>query len=593
MSILSKIKSVANKVVSSAKSYVTGGNKTATAMNFPVTSAPVIKNTQVQKDLQVKMSPGTAQTAYQKYNTNPVYNTPAKVVTPTAIYKGGGSSVSGGQVADSYSTSDPRNASVSSLSRSGGVSIPMVSTTSSPVYSSPAVVSPSIGVSDLSTPPSQINLPSAPSASLSVPSAASNMVNVGGTVGENGLVTPAVIEPTQTTENDRLTKMMEDAIGNLEAPQKTDFGREKALETSGYNQALKEANDLSNQITSINADTEAKKLSLIGQGRGIPEVLIGGQQAKLDREAAIRTMPLTAQYKAAVGLVDAAKEIVNNFVADERAYQSSLQQWQNNVYTAVYNYASKQQQNLLDQQKELRTRQYALEDNFLGEKRKIMNNAIDQGKGYLLPRMTNAKNYAELDSVASELGASNKTILENLQIQNQILDNKKLQAEISAADPVTIAKGKQSEMASIMSLTDSILTDSHLSNVVGIKTPGAWFGGFFGSAWGSPTGKVLNEINQLKSTLSLEARAKLKGSGAISDFEAKTLERSTNAFGTNLSNADAVAALKSIKGVTATAAGLAVPVKITNSKTGQSQIITANRNGINNAVSQGYLVEYQ
>jgi hypothetical protein len=303
-------------------------------------------------------------------------------------------------------------------------------------------------------------------------------------------------------------------------------------------------------------------------------------------------MPLTAQYKAAVGLVDAAKEIVNNFVADERAYQSSLQQWQNNVYQATYQYASAEQKIAIDKQKAITDRQYELEDNFLQDQTDYFKMTLETGQKEVGSQIMKATTREELAAAVGRIQGNDNT-LKNLQIQNQVLENQKLQAEISAADPVNVAAGKQSEIASIMSLTDSILNDDYLSNVVGIKTPGAWFGGFFGSAWGSPTGKVLNEINQLKSTLSLEARAKLKGSGAISDFEAKTLERSTNAFGTNLSNADAVAALKSIKGVAATAAGLAVPVKITNSQTGKSQIITANRNGINNAVSQGYLVEYQ
>lgn len=45
-----------------------------------------------------------------------------------------------------------------------------------------------------------------------------------------------------------------------------------------------------------------------------------------------------------------------------------------------------------------------------------------------------------------------------------------------------------------------------------------------------------NYYNQLKGLLSLENRAKLKGSGAISDFESKTLDRAASALGTNLSN---------------------------------------------------------
>lgn len=44
-----------------------------------------------------------------------------------------------------------------------------------------------------------------------------------------------------------------------------------------------------------------------------------------------------------------------------------------------------------------------------------------------------------------------------------------------------------------------------------------------------------NYFNQLKGMLSLENRSKMKGSGAISDFEAKTLDRAASALGQNLS----------------------------------------------------------
>lgn len=53
---------------------------------------------------------------------------------------------------------------------------------------------------------------------------------------------------------------------------------------------------------------------------------------------------------------------------------------------------------------------------------------------------------------------------------------------------------------------------------------------------GSQAAQALNDWNTLKSMLSLESRTKLKGSGAISDFEAKVLERaSTLGLDQNLS----------------------------------------------------------
>lgn len=49
---------------------------------------------------------------------------------------------------------------------------------------------------------------------------------------------------------------------------------------------------------------------------------------------------------------------------------------------------------------------------------------------------------------------------------------------------------------------------------------------------------ALNQFNQLKGILSLENREKLKGSGAISDFEFKVLSDAATALGRNLSDSD-------------------------------------------------------
>lgn len=55
---------------------------------------------------------------------------------------------------------------------------------------------------------------------------------------------------------------------------------------------------------------------------------------------------------------------------------------------------------------------------------------------------------------------------------------------------------------------------------------------------GSPEQMTINTYNQLKSLLSLENRQLLKGSGAISDYEFRVLEKASSRLGRNLSNED-------------------------------------------------------
>lgn len=68
------------------------------------------------------------------------------------------------------------------------------------------------------------------------------------------------------------------------------------------------ANVLNGQITTIVNNAQAQALSLEGQGRGIPEAIIGGQKAQIFKEAAIQALPLQAQLAVAQGDLQTATE---------------------------------------------------------------------------------------------------------------------------------------------------------------------------------------------------------------------------------------------------------------------------------------------
>jgi len=74
------------------------------------------------------------------------------------------------------------------------------------------------------------------------------------------------------------------------------------------NQARQQVNNLTAQINAITSKAQADQLSVIGQGRGIPEVIIGGQQAQISREAAIQALPLQALLASAQGNLELAQQ---------------------------------------------------------------------------------------------------------------------------------------------------------------------------------------------------------------------------------------------------------------------------------------------
>ncbi len=102
-----------------------------------------------------------------------------------------------------------------------------------------------------------------------------------------------------------------------------------------------------------------------------------------------------------------------------------------------------------------------------------------------------------------------------------------------------------------------------------------------------------NQYEQIKGMLALENRSKLKGQGAVSDFEGKTLESAASSLGRNLGDAEFVNQLKQIRGAIATSHGLPADVLMKDPKTGEFQVVNTDSAGIAKAVQDGLLVTYQ
>src|SRR3990167_3469511 len=101
--------------------------------------------------------------------------------------------------------------------------------------------------------------------------------------------------------------------------------------------------------------------------------------------------------------------------------------------------------------------------------------------------------------------------------------------------------GQVSETANdISTLIDRLVDTGATSRISGPVDQ--FLGGGFGKA---TTAK--NIYDQIKGMLSLENRQKLKGSGAISDFEARTLERAASSLGRNQSDEEFMNTLRQLQ----------------------------------------------
>jgi hypothetical protein len=149
-----------------------------------------------------------------------------------------------------------------------------------------------------------------------------------------------------------------------------------------------------------------------------------------------------------------------------------------------------------------------------------------------------------------------------------------------------LERGKSDTLDSY-SIVNELLNNPALSQISGLQNPFTIF------TPGTEAQTAKNLYQQIKGILALENRQKLKGTGAISDFESRTLEQAASALGRNLSDAEFQKQLKKIRGALATSAGLEAQIKITDPSTGESQIISASRAGIDSAIADGMTVEYQ
>lgn len=198
---------------------------------------------------------------------------------------------------------------------------------------------PTIGVNDLTGVP---NVPTLPNKSLPT--------DVLTDVTANN----ALIQTNQTQENQVQPKtaaqMIQEELGIAPPEQQESYadllnkGRKK-LQIDSLQQA---ADSLTAEIGAIDARANAQILSLEGQGRGQTTSFLGGEQARIQREAAIATLPLQAQLLASQGNLDRANKTLDIWF--QAASQDITNEFNYNMklYDVASQLASTKQQNIIE-----------------------------------------------------------------------------------------------------------------------------------------------------------------------------------------------------------------------------------------------------
>lgn len=167
--------------------------------------------------------------------------------------------------------------------------------------------------------------------------------SLGADATTNGAV-PPIAAPTPTgnkPEDAAAQSRWQNLITSLGlAPQKQDVNADPQVIQSQrlVDQNKKVVNDLTATLNGITAKSQADQLSVTGQGRGIPEAIIGGQQAEISKEAAIQALPVSAQIAAAQGNLSLAQNHLDQVYKIKSSALDTAYTNQVNQFNAIKGY---------------------------------------------------------------------------------------------------------------------------------------------------------------------------------------------------------------------------------------------------------------
>jgi hypothetical protein len=183
----------------------------------------------------------------------------------------------------------------------------------------------------------------------------------------------------------------------------------QVIKDSHQKEYQQKVNDYTSQINTIVANRDAQNLGLEGTGRGQTTGFIGGEQARITKEAAIQALPIQALLANAQGNLDTANQYINT-------WGKILVDDANNAYNhkvatigAVYDFANAQEKTKLDslltQQKEVKDKATALAT----AKTEAIKNALGQGAPSSVVQAITAA--TDLTGVATATGKYNGDLL--------------------------------------------------------------------------------------------------------------------------------------------------------------------------------------
>lgn len=232
-------------------------------------------------------------------------------------------------------------------------------------------------------------------------------------------------------------------LDSFTPPPSSEAAYNKAQKQAGTLQKQQTVNELTGKLNSIVSQGEANKLSVVGQGRGIPEAILGGQQAQFARETAIQALPVQAQLSAAQGDLEAAEQNLNTLFKIYSDDATNAYNYKKGIKEAIYNFTDKQTQTKLQEIQKKQDREYEQQQADLKTRQSL---AIEANKNGASSAVTTAiLNAPDMASAIKAMGRWGVNPTEQA-IKN--LSLKKLQNELSGDTTTSLTQDQKEKIAS-------------------------------------------------------------------------------------------------------------------------------------------------
>lgn len=238
-----------------------------------------------------------------------------------------------------------------------------------PSYSTPTTIT-----SANTRPSTSVILPPSPTATSTGTNA---MTQAAGTAAAATADTAPTPPNSTTTDAD---SAFQTYLKTIQAPVNTADIYTQAKLDAGVTADQQQVNTYQAQLNAITAKAQADKLSLVGTGNGVPNPIIGGQQAEIDREAAIQALPVSAQLAAAQSNLTLAQDNLDTLFKLRSEDAQAQVTYKNNLITAVYNFADEKQKTQLAAIQKTNDQNFSLMTNNLNYAQGLATTAIQNGQ---------------------------------------------------------------------------------------------------------------------------------------------------------------------------------------------------------------------